>query len=628
MDPLLLEYYNRELVYMREKASEFARQHPKIAKRLGMQGIEVADPYVERLIEAFCFMSARMQIKQDAEFPRFSQRLLEVVYPNYTCPTPSMSVAQLHPSQKEGDFSRGFLAPRDTRFFAKVPEGEQTACEFRSGQDVMLWPVAIKSAQLTETPPDIPALDRYLPPHFHVEGALRLVLTINMKGGGGFSSLVGLDRLPIYLCGAEAIASHLFELLHTSAIATFTGAFGSIAKNPHVVLKDALTHEGLAPGQNLLPLNWNCFHGHNLLHEYFACPSRFYFFTLTGLAPGLARIQGQEAEIVILLSKSPNTLAAHVNARQFALYCTPIINLFERRTDRIEINTAHSEFHLVPDRTRPMDYEVFSVREIRSQRAETSDSITFRPLFQTLNRDEGNYGHYFSTRRERRLPSDSARKYGTRTPYTSTEVFVSLVDQHEAPFNENIRYLSVLSLLTNRDLPILVPRNGVSDLRASDSIPVTNIGLIRPPSSPHPPFAEREMAWRLIRQLGFNYLPLIHMPSREAGQALRELLRMYIPDNEPEALRQVQALVGSDIKPVTRRLPGSGPLIYGRGVSCKLTVDEDGFSGISPYLFALVLEHWLARHVAINVFTQTELHSMQRGKIFQWPVRTGGRGIT
>lgn len=112
MDPKFLEYYNRELTYLRESAGEFAAQHPKIARRLGMEDIEVADPYVERMIEAFCFMSARTHLKLDAEFPRFTQRLLEVVYPNYVAPTPSMAVARLHPSLREGEFSQGFKVAR------------------------------------------------------------------------------------------------------------------------------------------------------------------------------------------------------------------------------------------------------------------------------------------------------------------------------------------------------------------------------------------------------------------------------------------------------------------------------------------------------------------------------------
>lgn len=625
MDPLLLDYYNRELVYMREMAGEFAQQHPKIAKRLGMHGIEVADPYVERLIESFCFMSARMQIKLDAEFPRFTQRLLEVIYPNYVCPTPSMAVAQLHPSPKEGDLRRGVKVPRHTAFHAKIPHGEKTACEFRSGTDVVLWPIKITAARLTGVPPDMPSMDRHLPAHVQVQGALRL--TLRVDGELQFSDLQGLDRLPVYLCGEEGLASHLFELLHTAAVATFTGAPGAIVNQPHVVVKDALDHEGFQPDQGLLPLTWNAFHGHNLLHEYFACPSRFYFFALTQLAPGLARVNGNEVEIVILLSKPPGALSNHVDARQFALHCTPVINLFPKRTDRVELTTEHAEFHLVPDRARPMDYEVFSVKELSAQEDKNVEPMTFRSLFQTLNQDDGNFGRYFSVRRERRLTSSTARKYGTRTPYVGTEVFLSLVDQNEAPYSDRLSYLSVEALLTNRDLPGLVPRNGFSDLTVAESLPVGSVGLIRPPSAPQAPFAERELAWRLIRQLSFNYLPLTDMSGREGGQALRDMLRLFVNGEDSAQMRQVQSLIDSEVKPVTRRLPGKGPLVYGRGVACKLTIDEAGFSGTSPYLFGLILEHWLARHVSINVFTQTELHSMQRGMVARWPVRMGGRGV-
>ena len=625
MDPQLLEYYNQELTYMREASGEFAAQHPKIARRLGMNGVEVADPYVERLIESFCFMSARMRIKLDAEFPRFSQRMLEVVYPNYVAPTPSMAVAQLHPSVSEGDFSKGFAVPRDTAFFSRIPEGETTACEFRSSQDVVLWPIEMVNAKLAGTPPDIPALERYLPPTVKVVGSLRIQL--RTTGELNFCDLKGLDRLPVYLSGEEQIASHLFELLHAGAVATLTGVPRNMADRPHVVTQDALVHEGLEPSQSLMPLTWNTWHGHNLMHEYFACPGRFYFFALQGLAPGLSRIEGKEAEIVVLLTRDTSALAGLVDAAQFALFCTPVINLFERRTDRIEITPGQTEFHLVPDRSRPMDLEVFGVKDMSAQMADTTQSLSFRPLYQTLNQDEGNHGRYFSLRRELRLASDNARKYGTRTPYVGTEVFVSLVDQHEAPFSQSLRYLSVKALLTNRDLPRLVPRNGESDLSVSDSLPVRAVGLVRAPSQPRAPFAQGEMAWRLIRQLNFNYLPLSDMDHREGAQALRDMLRLFVNSDDLVANRQIDGLIGSRVTPVTRRLPGSGPLVYGRGVQCDLTVDEDAFSGMSPYLMGVVLEHYLARHVSINVFTQTRLESMQRGPVALWPVRMGTRGV-
>ncbi|MGF6918973.1 type VI secretion system baseplate subunit TssF [Paraburkholderia sp. 40] len=624
MDPRFLDYYSRELTYMREMAGEFAAQHPKIARRLGMEGIDVADPYVERLIEAFCFMSARTQIKLDAEFPRFTQRLLEVVYPNYVAPTPSIAVAQLRPSLREGDFTRGLKVPRQSMLRSAIPPGEQTACEFRSSQDVTLWPIEIAEARLSAVPPDIPDTDRHLLPHMQLRGALRLRL--RTTGEVKFNQMTDFDRLPIYIGGDERIASHLFELIHAGSVASVVRAYGASRDEGQVVAKTPVEFEGLQAEQGLLPLTWNTFHGHNLLQEYFACRQRFYFFALTQLAAGLARVDSKEAEVVLLLDRLPEELAAHVDAARFLLFCTPVINLFRKRTDRVEINRAQTDFHLLADRTRPLDYEIFSVSRLFGQRAQTSLEVEFNPLYQTLHSDVGNHGRYFSVRREQRALSANARKYGTRTPYIGTEVYVSLVDQAEAPYADDIRYLSVEAWVTNRDLPRLIPRNGKTDLTMSDSVPIEGVRLVHAPSAPRAPYASGETAWRLIRQLSFNYMPLAELDHGDGGQALRNMLGLFIAPGEREQARQIEALVGARTEPVVRRLPGDGLLVYGRGVRCELTVDETGFSGISPYLLGLVLEHYLARHVSINVFTETELRSMQRGLITQWRPRMGGRG--
>jgi type VI secretion system protein ImpG len=624
MDPQFLEYYNTELTYMREMAGEFAAQHPKIARRLGMDGIEVADPYVERLIEAFCFTSARTQIKLDAEFPRFTQRLLEVVYPNYVAPTPSIGVAQLRPSLSAGDFAKGVLVPRHTMLRSGIPPGEQTACEFRSSQDVRLWPIEIAEARLTAVPPDIPNTDRRLLPHQQLRGALRLRL--RTTGAIKFNQMTDFDRLPVYLGGDERIASHLFELIHAGSVASVVRTYGAPGGEGHVIAKSPVAFEGLQPDQGLLPLTWSTFQGHNLLQEYFACRQRFYFAALTQLAPGLARVDSNEAEVVLLLDRLPEELATHVDASRFLLYCTPIVNLFHKRTDRVDLDRAQNDFHLLADRTRPLDYEIFSVSRVYGKKAETSVEVEFNPLYQTLHSDIGNHGRYFSVRREQRALSANARKYGTRTPYIGTEVYVSLVDQAEAPYADDIRHLSVDAWVTNRDLPRLIPRNGKTDFTMPDAVPIEGVSLVHAPSAPRAPYANGETAWRLIRQLSFNYMPLSELDHADGGQALRNMLGLFITPGEREQARQIEALIGARTEPVVRRLPGDGLLVYGRGVRCELTVDETGFSGISPYLFGLVLEHYLARHVSINVFTETELRSMQRGLVTQWRPRMGGRG--
>ena len=112
MDPRLLQYYNLELQHLREMGAEFAQQFPKVAARLAMNGLEVADPYVERLLEGVGFLAARVQLKIDAEFPRFTQSLLEIVLPHYLAPIPSMLVAQLKPEVDDPNLGRGYPVAR------------------------------------------------------------------------------------------------------------------------------------------------------------------------------------------------------------------------------------------------------------------------------------------------------------------------------------------------------------------------------------------------------------------------------------------------------------------------------------------------------------------------------------
>ncbi len=625
MDHKFLDYYNKELTFMREMAHEFADKHPKIAGRLGMRGIEVADPFVERLIESFCFMSARTQLKLDAEFPPFTRRLLDIIYPNYTAPTPSMGVIQLQPSLKEGDLTHGYSVKRNTAFLTPIAPGELTRCEFRSGQDVQLWPLEIADARLTSLPPDMPNLERHRIPLQRLKSALRIKLKLpdEIK----FSQLTGLDRLPVYIDGDERIVSQIFELLHANHVATIIRNGQGEKSHDTIISKSALDFEGLSPDQSLLPVAWNIFQGHNLIQEYFSCRQRFYFFTLTQLAQGLKHNHSSEAEIIILLDKQSSELTGHVSASRFLLYCTPVINLFPRRMDKLEINPSQNEFHVVPDRSRPLDFEIFSINKVFGQKAETSKEVVFNSLYQTRHSDRGNFGRYFSTLRKTRQGNNNARKYDTRTPYAGTEIFLSLVDQQEAPYSDTMRYLSIDAMVTNRDLPRLIAASGNFSLTMPDSAPVQGARFVFQPSAPRAPFANGESAWRLIRQLSFNYIPLSDMPHSEGGECLRNMLRLFISDFDHESAAQVDALVGCKTESIIRRLPGNSLLVYARGVRCELTIDEENFSGISPYLFGMIMENYLARHAAINVFTETALYSMQRGLVGQWQARPGRRGV-
>ena len=156
MDPRLLRYYNQELAHVREMGAEFAVQFPKIAARLGIDGIEVADPYVERLLEGFAFLAGRVQLKLDAEFPRFTQRMLEIIYPQYLAPTPSMLIAQFKPDLSDSNLVRGFTVARGSSMRSLLGKGDLTACEFRTAHDVRLFPLEVAAASYFAFAPDLP----------------------------------------------------------------------------------------------------------------------------------------------------------------------------------------------------------------------------------------------------------------------------------------------------------------------------------------------------------------------------------------------------------------------------------------------------------------------------------------
>jgi type VI secretion system protein ImpG len=623
MNPRQLEYYNRELTYLRELGAEFSKQYPKVAGRLSMQGIDVADPYVERLLEGFAFLAARIQLKYDAEFPRFSQRLLEVVYPNYLAPTPSMCVVNLKPNDDKTHLTDGFTLPRGSVMRSRVPKDERTACEFRTAHDVTLWPIDLMNARLTGAPPDLP-LDR-MPLHDTVKAAVRLRFKFTVAPQPGENEL---DQLLLYMNGSDEVVSHLYERI-------FAHGIGFVVSDParpnthlQYISKDAIKPFGFDEDEALLPYQARGFQGYRLLHEYFAFAARFWFFSLEGLKESLNQLQGNEFEITILLNKDCADLEPVIDTSYFSLNCVPTINLSERRADRIPINGTQHEFHLVVDRGHPLDYEVYGVSDINGYSADNSLITRFAPFYETSANDKHDgYGAYYSIRREPRMPSQQASRNGSRTSYIGSEIYLSLVDQSEVPYKSDLRQLAVTTLVTNRDLPLLMPLNGDTDFTFVASVPIGATKVFRGPSRPSPTSAEREITWRLISHLGLNYQTLTDLDSSQGAQTLRKLLDLYSTLGEPKLKKQVEGIRSSSLQAITRRLPVSGPLIYGRGVGINLVVDESQFSGMSPFLLGTILEQFFARHVSLNSFIELTLESTSRGKIHTWPPRFGTRPV-
>ena len=613
---------------MREMGAEFAGQFPKIAARLTLDATEVVDPYVERLLEGFSFLSARVRLKLDSEFPRFSQHLLDMAYPHYLAPTPAMAVVQFNPIMTEGALASGFVVPRGTMLRGQIPRGEETACQFRTAHDVTLWPLDVIDARYTTQIPDLPL--NALPLAEPVRGILRLRL--RAPAPLPFEQ-IALDRLNLFLAGGDEVALKLYELILGSGLGVLVVPPARPASWFEWLKSEAIQPVGFGADQALIPYTSRSFSGYRLLHEYFAFPERFRFVDLVGLGKALARHGGHELDVVIPLARGDATLGPLVDKASFALHCTPAINLFPKHTDRIHVSDQQAEHHVVVDRTKPMDFEVYSVQRVIGYGEGVEAEQEFRPFYASVDADESGTGWgYFTARREPRALSEPQRRDGARTSYIGSEVLVSLVDSREVPYSATIRQLAIDVLATNRDLALLMPVGSDADFSLAISAPVEGIRCLRGPSRPKPMIPEGEMAWRLINHLSLNYLIVNDLDQAQGATVLREFLELYADLSDVDVAegisrRQAQGVRRVTVAPRTRRLPVPGPIVFARGLEIRLTVDETAFAGASAFLLGAVLEQVFGRLASMNTFTELVLISEARGEIKRWPPRMAARQL-
>ena len=623
MDRRLLRYYNRELQHVQEMGAEFAREFPKIAGRLGMEGLACADPYVERLLEGFAFLAARVHLKLDAEFPRFTQSILDTIYPHYLTPTPSMGVVQFQPDLTEGALAEGLVLPRGTALRSQLGRGEQTACEYRTAHDVTLLPIQVVEAEYYTR--ELASLE--VPKYIEAKAGVRIRIECT---AGLTLGEVNLAKLVLFLGGAEQTAVRLYEQFFAHTVGVVAQSVLRPVQWQRTLPATGVRRVGYGNDEALLPYDARSFHGYRLLHEYFVFPERFLFVGIDGLDEVARQREETVMDVIILLDEPDLELQGMVDTSSFRLFCSPAINLFPKRADRIHLSDRFSEFHVVPDRTRPLDFEIYKVLDVEGFGARADETMAFRPFYSAtdLAADGGGGGAYFTVQRLPRTASQRERQFGRRSSYAGSEVFLSLVDAHAAPYGSDLRQLGVETLCTNRDLPLhMAVGRGKTDFTMDVSAPVEETRCIAGPTPPRPSHIEGEIAWRAVSHLALNYLSLVDGEQREGAAALRDLLRLYGDASDPAVRKQIDGVKSVTYRPVTRRVALAGPIAFARGLEITVTLDEEAFEGGSAFLLGAVLERFFAKYVSINSFTETVVRTVDRGEIMRWQARVGQRHI-
>lgn len=621
MDPRLIHRYASELRHLKDSADEFAREFPAHAGRLGIhRGGEVDDPWVERLLEGFAFLAARIQLKLDDEQPALIAHLLEALYPNFLAPVPAMMVVRLDVDPHNPNLARGPRLSRGSEIVSSAARGQDTHCEFRTAHEVQLWPLEIVQVRAWAGGGDLPAGRR-------AAGAV----AVRLRCGGGLQwRQLPIERLALHVSAPESFAYRLHEALTTAATGTLvrTPRGGGVWRGA-----DSVRPTGFAADEALLPESLRAFSGHRLLQELAAMPQRFLGLEIGELLPRVAAVAGDELEIVLPLSRFDPEFEALVDRESLSLHCTPAINLFHKSLDRVRLDDGRWEHLLVPDGTRPMDFEVHSVDTVTGFGSGRVARQTFRPLHAAAHgalpgaerRGEGEGEGGYTLRREaRRRPGTSER-----SAYEGEEVWITVVDPRHAPYDPQLRHLAVTAWVTNRHLPMQLPppSPGQAAWELASPGAVREVHVLTGPTRPVSRRPVGAAGWQLVSHLSLNHLSLTGATPQEAAAQLRTLLALYAPPNDPAWDRQVQGVLGLAVAPVVRRLPFGGPLTFGSGLGIELELDDSAFQGTSAVLFASVLQRWLTRHAAINTFVELRLRTPDRGRVHRWAPMAGGREL-
>jgi len=604
----LLFYYERELSFIRQMGADFAEKYPKIASRLILEATQCEDPHVERLLEAFAFLAARVHLKIDDQFPEITEALLSIIYPHFIRPIPSMTIVELYTDLENAGLVTGTRIVRGTSLQSRPVDG--LPMRFQTCQEVTFWPFQIGGTQW-RTP------DR-LKPAPKVSSAVAALRTeLRLTGQAQFDKMP-LSEIRFYVNGESSMANTLYELLSHSCSQVLLRDMAPNSRRPAISLPGScLEPGGFDENEAMIPYPKRSFEGYRLIQEYFHCPEKFFFFRLKGLEALNTSGFKNGVEVVFLIDKFERfermqQLEVGVDEKTLRLNCTPVINLFNQTAEPILLTQNKTEYQITPDVRRQGAMEIFSIEDVVSANPTTGEITNFEPF----------YSYRHGTVRERRQTFwHAVRRASQRRNDEGTDVYICLVDVAGRPMRPDFDALTVRTVCTNRDIPARMPfGNEQGDLESQGMASIRKAIILRKLTPTVRPPTGKAALWRLISHLSLNHLSLVE----DGREALQEILRLYEYASFSHLQKQIAGISALTHKREFARLISENGITFARGVAIDLELDEEQFVGAGAYLFAAVIERFLALYTTMNSFSRLTVTTRQRKEVLgKWSPRAG-----
>lgn len=603
--------YENELNYIRRMAIEFARDRPKIADRLFLdtETGQSDDPHVERLIEAFAFLTARIRVKLEDDFPELTDALLEILYPHYLAPVPSMAIAQFDIDPLQAKLAGGYSVPAQAKLYSREVNG--LPCRFRTAYPLQLWPLELVSASYHTAPWGnlVQAPSRSTRAQALVKLELKSTTDLPLHQ-------LDLDSLRFFLNGEPQTTRMMLELIfnHTTEVLVRPGSGPHSASQ--VLSASALKMVGFADDEGLLPYGARSLLGYRLLTEYFTFPSKFLFFDLTELRPIIKSGCKDRLEIFIFLNRNHQEMESRVDKSLFRLGCTPIVNLFRQQADPIRLTQTKYDYQLIPDVRHPRSLEVYSVDKVYSTDMANGQSREYQPFY-SLKHGQGSAQDqvYWCARRRPSLRQGDA----------GGEVFLSFADVGFSPKLPASEVLTIETTCSNRDMPAQLRVGGGQSwsFQLEGQAPFRSIQPIVGPTMPvRMPWDQHR--WRLISHLSLNHLSILG--EDDGADALRELLKLYDHTGDRVNTQHIQGIQSVRSRRCVAPIFDGVGRGFCRGLEVTMEFDQEMYVGSGLFLFSAVLDRFLGLFTTLNTPTRLITRARQQVEpLKRWPFRAGQR---
>ncbi len=600
----LLDYYESELSFLRKLGAEFAGKYPNVASHLVMGPNGSEDPHVERLVESFAFLAARVHLKLNDDFPEITESLLNVLYPHFLRPIPSMSIVEFNVDPEQGKLTTNIRIPREALLYSRPVDGIQ--CKFRTCYETVVSPVRVSQAKWK-------APERLNPPLKAPDAIAACSVELSCFPDVQFKTL-GLQSLRFYLNGD--VIHTLYELLFNNCVRILLRNPDHPDQRPVELPPGSLRAVGFRDEEAVLPFPRRSFTGYRILQEYFAFPEKFFFAELCNLQPLASEAFANRAEIVFLISPfqradRQQSLELGVSETTFKLGCTPIVNLFAQSAEPLLLEQTRFEHLVIPDARRRSVLEIFSIDDVRTSSPDRREVIQYEPFYSS---------HHGRTAKNQTF-WNATRRVSLRRDDPGTDIFISLVDTSGQAAKTGAETLNIRCTCTNRDLPSRLPfGNESGDFDLEGGAVVKRIVSLRKPTDTLRPPLGKQIQWRLISHLSLNYLSLVE----EGRGALQEILRLYNFTESRPLERQISGITDLRSRRHFARVVSEHGVSFARGVRVEMEFDEELFVGSGVFLFASVLEYFLGLYASLNSFSQLVVRTKQRKEVLrEWKPRAG-----